>query len=190
MKARENPFRTERVHAVRFRLAGTTWGELVGRLASLGHRAAIVGPDGSGKTTLLERLEPRLADAGLTAHWLHVSNERRRLPKGTLARLLARLGDRDVILFDGADLMGTLAWRRLRRRSTHGAGLIVTSHRPGLLPTLLECRTTPELLADIVAELVPGQIAELRPRIPALFEKHGGDLRLALRELYDLYAER
>ena len=62
------------------------------------------------------------------------------------------------------------------------AGLIVTSHQPGLLPTLHEHSTTPELLAEIVTELGgeadPEEIAEL-------FARHGGDLRLALRELYD-----
>ncbi len=83
---------------------------------------------------------------------------------------------------DGAEQLDPLAWWTLRLRSRAAAGMIVTSHRPGLLPTLHECRTTPELLAGIVADLVG---AAREAEIGELFARHGGDLRLALRELYD-----
>jgi hypothetical protein len=57
------------------------------------------------------------------------------------------------------------------------------------LPTLWECATSAELLAEIVAELAPELTAERRRRLAAeLFAKHGGDLRAALREIYDQFA--
>ena len=72
MKARENPFRVARVRtAIRYaRTAAAPDASrdgaiaLLPRLASLGYRAAIVGPHGSGKTTLLEDLEHVLAQRG------------------------------------------------------------------------------------------------------------------------------
>jgi hypothetical protein len=75
-----------------------------------------------------------------------------------------------------------LTGSHLRNRAHAAAGLIVTSHLPGLLPTLHECRTTPELLAAIVGEL-GGEEAALAA--PGLFGRHRGNLRDALRELYD-----
>ena len=64
LRARDNPFAVQRVHAIRYRLAGITWEELLERLAALGFRAALVGPHGHGKTTLLEDLGARLAEEG------------------------------------------------------------------------------------------------------------------------------
>jgi len=187
MKARNNPFRTERVLTVRYRLLDGTWDVLMERLAARDYRAAVVGPDGSGKTTLLEDLEPRLAECGFGTKWLRLCDERRTFPRGALARFFDELGRGDVILFDGADLMGRLAWSRFRRRARAAAGLVITSHRPGRMPTLIECRTTPELLEDIVVHIL-GDGAGLGELPHRLFEKHRGNLRDALRELYDMYS--
>jgi len=189
MRARDNPFRTDRVLTIRYRPQGTTWDGLMARLAALGYRAAVVGPHGSGKTTLLEDLAPRLAARGLGAKWLRLSLARRAFPRGFLRQFLAALRERDVILFDGADLMGSLAWRRFERRSRRAAGLVATSHRRTLLPTLAECSTTPELLEAIARSLL-GDVAppSLGDTARSLFARHDGNLRDALRELYDLCA--
>jgi hypothetical protein len=180
----------ERVHAVRYRLRDTTWDALMERLAGLRYRAAIVGPDGSGKTTLLEALAGRLAALGFATPRIQLHTADRTLPRGLLDSLFAEVGERDIILIDGADLMGRVAWQRFRRRARGAAGLLVTSHRPGLLPTLFECSTSLELLDDIVAELLPEEAASLQDTTRRLFWEHGGNLRGALRALYDLYARR
>ena len=75
MRARDNPFRTDRVLAVRYRLDQGTFDGLLDRLDALGRRAAIVGPKGSGKTTLLEDLAPRLRDRGFTVRELRLNEE-------------------------------------------------------------------------------------------------------------------
>ena len=67
-------------------------------------------------------------------------------------------------------------------------GLLITAHGRGLLPALVECRTTPALLGDLVRELV-GAEAEQLP-LARLYRSHRGNLREALRALYDLYAGR
>ena len=185
MRARDNPFRTERVLRARYRLASGTWDDLLGRLDALGRRAAIVGPHGSGKTTLLEDLAPRLRARGTAIRELRLDAEAPQFAPGALDRLVASLGPRDVILLDGAEQLGWIAWSRFERRARAAAGLVVTSHRPGLLPTLLETSTTPALLDGLVEEILGGLPAEIASITPALFEKHGGNLRDALRELYD-----
>jgi hypothetical protein len=184
VRARDNPFRTERVLRVRYRLASGTWDDLLGRFEELGRRAAIVGPKGTGKTTLLEDLAPRLRARGFVVHELRLDEETPRFEPGFLDRLFASLGPRDVILFDGAEQLGWIAWSRFERRARAAAGLLVTCHRPGLLPALIETSTTSELLEGIVEELLGARL----PETPALFEKHGGNVREALRELYDHYS--
>jgi hypothetical protein len=184
MKARDNPFATSRVLRIRYQLRGTTWDALMERWAALRHRAAIVGPHGGGKTTLLEDWEPRLAAAGWRVHWLRLSEDNRRLPPGHLRRWTRTLGPRDCILFDGAEQMSRWGWAWFRRRSLRAGGILVTSHMPGLLPTLYECRTDAALLAGIACRLAgPGVLAAGASE--ALYARHSGNVRNALRDLYD-----
>ena len=63
MKARDNPFSVERLHAVRYRTKEATFDEILQRLDEMNYRAAIVGPEGSGKTTLLGNLQDALTAA-------------------------------------------------------------------------------------------------------------------------------
>jgi hypothetical protein len=194
VKARENPFRVARVRtAIRYAppaaepdasRAGAMG--LLPRLAALDHRAAIVGPHGSGKTTLLEDLEHVLAQRGFRILHLRLDTDGPRLPREwpVSAR---RLGARDIVCLDGAELLGPVAWARFRWQARRARGLIVTTHRPGRLPTLIVCRTSPALLDRIVRRLAPDELTAAPP-VAELFARHGGNVRDALRELYDVYA--
>lgn len=170
---------------VRYRLEGTGWPELMERLAALDYRAAILGPHGRGKTTLLEDLEPHLEERDFRVWRITLNEAHPRLDRAD-REALRKMGSRDVLLLDGAERLGRTAWLALRARSRNFGGLVVTSHRPGLLPTLHECETTPELLAGILRDLL-GPEAE-RVDVPHLFRRHRGNLRDALRELYDVWA--
>ena len=175
MRPRDNPFASTRVEKLRYRLPeGLTWDDLLDRLAALRYRAAIVGPHGHGKTRLLEQLAPRLAERGFRVRTVTLREEERKVGR------LRGMGEGDILLLDGAELLGRLSWLRVRLACRHAGGLIVTSHRPGLLPTLLECETTPELLADLVRELTGKEMETAE-----LFDRHGGDMRMAFWELYD-----
>jgi len=226
MRARDNPFSTDRVLRVRYRPQGVTWDALLERLEALGWRAAIVGPEGSGKTTLLEDLRPRLAERGLVTRYLGTeplegrrkaglrdvrgggaflcSADRSRpggdgappLVRGVVPRpggdgapplAAAAWGPGDVVLLDGADALRWLDWLRFRRLARRAGGLIITTHRPGRLPTLVECATSPALLAEIVGALLGPEAKRWRNRLEGLWSRHGGNLREALRELYDHY---
>lgn len=207
-RARDNPFATDRLEALGYRSPRT--GEpldlepLLARWESLGRRGAIVGPEGSGKTTLLDDLESLLGARGFPVWRLRAEVGSGRLveerDRDRLVPLgdLAQAGTRTILVIDGADRSKRRIWHRLRRAAGRGSacrpgGLLVTSHRPGLLPTLTECTTSPELLERLMAELVGFSGATPERALPpaaTLHARHRGNLRLALLELYDRWAER
>jgi hypothetical protein len=186
IRARDNPFRTDRILQVRYELDGISWDELMIRLERKRYRGALFGPHGSGKTTLLEDLGMRLREVGLSTHWLRLDEENRAFQDGYLDELFAQLSNRDILLFDGAEQLNALTWQRFKRRATKAGGLIITTHRPGRLPTLHECSTSAALLASIIARLTGSDPVQKQSLAEELFERHRGNLRNALRECYDL----
>jgi hypothetical protein len=179
----DNPFASHRVDSLSHRFIQRNVGDLLDALARHGGRGAVLGPHGSGKTTLLDTLEPHLGaevvrirlDAGTARPVDHV-----------LHRLPADLGPDHAILLDGAEQLGWWAWRRVSRATAEAGRLVITSHRPGRLPTILECRTSPALLAELVRELDPATADAVD--LDGLFQRHRGNLRLCFRELYDLHS--
>jgi hypothetical protein len=181
-RARDNPFAAQRVLAYRYQPQGWAWDELMARLGAMQYRGAIVGPEGSGKTTLLEDLQQRLADAGLPAVSLQLRDEKRRLDAHDWRRLAGARAAGAVVMLDGAEQLSFVRWRHFLHRVRHCRGLIVTLHRPGRLPTLVRTTTSPELLRTIAAALDPGAT---HLGLEDLFARHAGNVREALRELYD-----
>ena len=190
MKARENPFRTDRVLALRYRPRGGTLKELLDQLQRLGYRGAIVGPNGTGKTTLLEHIELELRVLGFRTKLLHFYDKKRRFRRGEMKRFLAELTRQDFILLDGAEQMSALHWQWFKVRSKKAGGLLITAHKEGMLPTLTECATSPELLEEILSELLSGEPAVSKSSSSELFQKHRGNIRGAVREMYDVYAAK
>jgi hypothetical protein len=189
MKARDNPFAVERVGTLRYRPQNMTFDQILARLHELNYRAAITGPEGSGKTTLLEDLERMLGANGIKTNLIFV-NDTSPLDSPACRRLLTELTRDQIVLLDGADLIRRSDWSLLKRHTiTHAYGLIITSHHRGLLPTLIECSATPALLKEIVAELQPPSQTLTAEFLDHLYQRHQGDLRACLRELYDHYAE-
>jgi hypothetical protein len=188
VRARDNPFAAQRLEAIPYRLSALEWADLIGRLAALRCRAALVGLHGRGKTTLLEELARRLEPKGFRIRAIRLHEGDRRLSRIQWETLFPDLKSQDVLIVDGAEQLSRLAWLEVRTRSRAAGGLVITSHRAGMLPTLHECHTSPELLAGIVAELAGPDGAEPLPSLETLFVRHGGNVRDALRELYDRYA--
>jgi hypothetical protein len=191
MRARDNPFAAQRLEAIPYRFSEMAWADLIGRLADLRFRGALVGLHGRGKTTLLEELARRLELRGLRTRAITLHEGDRRLSRKQRQTLFRGLSSHDVLLVDGAEQLSRLAWLEIRTRSRAAGGLVITSHHPGLLPTLHECHTSPELLAGIIVEMVElaGPVADRPlPSSEELFVRHGGNVRDALRELYDRYA--
>jgi|CXWL01.1.fsa_nt_gi hypothetical protein len=194
LRPADNPFAVQRLRRLAYVAPGgappnAALDALLTRLVALDHRAAIVGPEGHGKNTLLATLAARLTAAGWRVRHVQLRRGERRLPPPAVASLLAGVTRGDLLLVDGAEQLAMPAWLALRLRSRRAGGLVVTSHRAGLLPTLVDCTTSPALLAGLVSELLDHRSAPVAlPPLPAaeeLWALYGGNLRDALLHLYD-----
>ena len=187
IRARHNPFASGRIQGLGFLLPQDQWHQLESRLRKRNYWGAIVGPCGSGKTTLLEALQCRLEANGLKTVRLFISREVR-LPWMTIRTQVASLPTGGIIRLDGADHLSWSCRRQLKRLARkHKLGLIVTSHREGILPVLYRCRTDADLLETICSHLLDTESIGRR-RLESLFRTHDGNLRECLRQLYDEYA--
>jgi hypothetical protein len=188
VRAADNPFRSECLERIGFRLVSESWGSLLARLEAAGRRGAIVGPQGSGKTTMLAALGRHLEIAGWSCLALRLDTTAPRLDAAA-SDSLAAADARVVVLLDGAEQLGHLAWLALRRRSRRAAGLVITTHGVGRLGMLYRCSTSAALLAGLVAELLPADWPPVREEtIERVFAASGGNIREALSRLYDACA--
>lgn len=185
---RENPFCVEAVENLEMRLpGGLTWDALLAKLEANKWIGSIVGPQGSGKTTLLEQLVPRLETRGFRPHFCRLTTESKQSDKDALVSAVRELRAPDILLLDGAEQLSTRQWLPLRVAVDSLAGCIVTLHRTGRLPIVVQTETTPALLTELIHELTgsslpPGETATLLAR-------HRGNIRDCFRELYDRCAE-
>lgn len=179
VKARNNPFRSECVDALAYRAPGFAWAELDRRLAAGGGRGAIVGPQGHGKSTLLREWMARFQAAGEGVIFVRLAEKQRRLNDAQRDALSAA----GRVFADSAEQLDWRGWRELRKLTARAPGLIVTTHRPGRLRTIFTCRTSPQLLDELVREL-SGDDSDCA----SCWFRHRGNVRLALREFYDRFA--
>jgi ABC-type hemin transport system ATPase subunit len=175
MRAHENPFRISRAQALPFH-GPLSLNQIVARLATLGYRGAIVGPEGSGKTTLFRELEAELTAAGL----------RTKLVRFDDLALLHRLNQETILMIDGAE---KLPWPVHAFLALTTARLVVTAHggRAGL-PVLLECTASQDLMEELLIELA-GRDPALVARAKMLFQEKRGNVREVFGALYDVLAE-
>jgi len=185
LRARDNPFATQRVLRLRYEFPSDhVRNQTRERLKSLGFRAAIVGHRGSGKTTLLEDLGQWLGAEGFRTLHVFLNEQNRAIPMDCIRRIRPQLTDRDIVLLDGCEQLGPINWWRFRWQTRQAGGLIITTHHAGRLPTLWRCETNVELLAGLIRKL---QEVPLSPsEVERLYQKHRGNVREALRELYDM----
>jgi ABC-type branched-subunit amino acid transport system ATPase component len=185
MRPADNPFASRRIDGLHYRFRRGDINDIKAALARHGNRGAIVGPHGRGKTTLLDALAGHLEGEIIR---VSLRSDTRRPLSQALASLPAAVRDIHAVLLDGAEQLGRWSWRRVHHRIRKAGAIIITSHRPGRLPTIHRCTTDPALLAELVAELAPEMVGAVD--LEDLFRRHGGNIRLCFRDLYDLWAGR
>lgn len=183
VKPSENPFRSGCVDALGYvSPSGEPWTEIESRVRATGFRGAIVGPHGHGKSTLMFRLAKLDPPAGHEEHGVIQV-----MPDGSNLRQVkhAIATHKGYLFIDGYDLLPWRTRAALRKRRE----VIMTSHRETRLPTLVRCETTPGLLDDLVGRLSPNVREALGENdLMLLHARHAGNVRDALRELYDRVA--
>lgn len=182
IRACDNPFRVDRLHQLKFRPAGAVEAVLCA-FARTSQRGAIVGPHGTGKTTLLEEIRTQLLSQQQPVTLLRLSASRRATAPAEVAEWLRKTTADHVLLLDGAEQLSAWQWFKFSRAARGFAGVLITTHRPGRLPMLFRTFPSQAVLGDLIRELVP-EIAD-RHSAEQLLQKHRGNLRDALRQLYD-----
>ena len=161
---------------------GETWEGIFGRLEEMDWRGCVVGDHGSGKTTFLEALADRLVAQGIPVANVFINRETR---SSDVLRSLSGIREGEVVLFDGAELLGPIRWRRFLRTAEGVRGLVITAHgNRGRLPTLLKVKATPEILLRCIRILDP-QFPIDHQEAGDLLKRYGGNIREALLECYD-----
>ena len=190
MRAQDNPFASRNMDSLPYIPVTTDWSRIRDRLRCLNGRGAIVGPKGTGKTTLMEAMERRLTLEGYNVSLFRLSQDRNLLPREETREVFSGLTGQSALLLDGAEQMSWLAWKACAFRARKTGILVVTSHAPGLLPTLVETTTSPQLLQALANRMLPRDSFLDLTQAQALFQTHHGNLRLAFMELYDVWARR
>jgi hypothetical protein len=189
----ENPFCTRRISpgAIPYIFPpGENVETLVDQLQKAGWWGEITGPHGSGKSTLLAVLTTAIEQTGRRTILVALHDAERRLP----LRLQSdpRLRPPVVLVVDGYEQLGRWSRFTLKRFCRRqGVGLLVTAHKSVGLPHLYQTVVTPDLAGQIVGTLLGGRELPFTPEeVSHCLLRHGGDLREALFELYDLFEKR
>ena len=154
---------------------------LIARLDGL-EAAALEAPHGHGKSTLLLALAAALAAVGRPVRIVRVRNWR---DAWAACRAVVGAPRRTAVFVDGWDLLGVVAAPLRMAAQGMRRTLLVTSHRPTGLPVLWRCETTPDLLRAIIARLPDHGSLVDDTDIAESFDRHGGNLRESLFDLYD-----
>lgn len=187
MLAKDNPFAAGRFDAIAFRFPdGDDMDRLIDRLNDVSMRGAIVGGEGRGKTTLLDAIEDCLeaSDFSVIRHSFRAGQTQ--IPRAMKTRI-RDADSRTILLIDGAEQLALLSWHSLKWKTRPLGGLVVTSHRGGLLPTVIQCETSTALLSELLDELAPARPDHF-PSARELLMRHEGNIRHAMFEAYDFFA--
>ena len=185
-RAGDNPFAVHRTEAISYRFENGDWDSFVATLESSGNRGALVGRQGSGKTTLMLELNERLLKEGRSTQYWFVPREPEEIRHEWKMKLASAEADA-VFLVDGIERMSLLGREHLFWKTKRFGGLVVTVHRPCRLRTLIRCRTSPLLLRQIL-ETLDYEGPEFDAMAVELWRQHQGNIRDALRQLYDDWA--
>jgi hypothetical protein len=193
--ARDNPFASHRVEALKYRFPGFSFGEVLNRLEQQSWRGSILGQHGAGKTTLLieihAALQQRFGDQRLAHLWFVPRNR----PQQSLEwrSLSETLTSTSILMVDGIERLGWFARQRLLGFVPSGVGstdritrsIIATTHRRLGLPIAARCSTKVEVMCELLYELYPSAPEAMILRSHQLFQQCRGNVRDVFWGLFD-----
>jgi hypothetical protein len=186
MRPRENPFSTEKVSQLRYRL-DCSHDELLQRLHELGSRVSIIGMHGNGKSTLIEDVEQHMLDRGLAVIRMLVNQASPRVPRSFWTSSVKN----SYVILDGVERLNPLHWMAFQLKCREAAGVIIVEHFKGRWPVLYECQTGSALFIELAYDLLNPELRAFAPPsyLEELFVANSGNLRDCFRVLYDRFAD-
>lgn len=189
MRARDNPFSTNRVEGIlQFdpALMGESWDEIDSRWLKLNKRAALIGPHGAGKTTFIDSFSQRLVDQGAEVLRIFLNSESPRISSRQWKELTKATGK--IIILDGEEQLNQFQRWRFHRLTEESGGLLISRHSQGKLPIMLEFTPKIETLFHCVRKLAPEYYPQLEPDLDQWWQDDNGNIRLILLRCYDYVA--
>jgi len=98
----------------------------------------------------------------------------------------------DILVLEGAELLSTWDFARIAWRARRGYRTLVTAHRVlPTIPVIAELQSRREIAESIVTKLLEGRTEVIEAsELESCYNKHHGDLREMLMELYDAWEAR
>lgn len=185
MKANVNPFRSSRIEQIRYALPANSLDALVDEAFKY-TCSCLLGPRGTGKTTLLEDLEPSIQARGYTTQWIQLNLESTKDDRRDAIEQLNTFGERDVCLFDGAEVLNFWRWLKVRRMARkQGFLLIATLHKPRSVTVLLNTKADWTLAEKFVCQLAGNHRNDaLLKKAKGSFDLNHGNMREVFRTCY------
>lgn len=182
-----NPFSTRFIRPDQLSyldLPDNTPAEVWGRIREAGFLGQIVGPHGAGKTALLHRIVDLMNSDGINSNWQTIRPGMRVVP--------ASLSRETVTCLEGAELLPKWNLWRILWRVRRGSRVIFTTHQAlTKVPVVATLQPRLDVAQRIVTTLLVGREPVIdEDDVRATYQKHGGNLREMLLDLYDVYESR
>lgn len=190
-RARDNPFAMHHVERIPFKFDVGDWCLHLQRLRQLNYCGAIVGPEGAGKTTLLLELQEKLTREFSKERKIQfvLIEENSRIRRTQIQTLAKAANENPILLIDGSERANWLQRKQLFRLSSNGTGVIVAVHQVCQIPTWITCSVSQQLMVYTLEHLVGDASRRLRELADLRFQERDGNIRMALRDLYDDWSE-
>ena len=190
MKSHSNPFASRCMESIPYQFTDISLHTVMEQLASQNFRGSITGPKGSGKTTLLETIGRQLGQTGFSCDYLYFKKDSKLRCRQQLKPVTGEDISKTAYLIDGTEQLSRFEWSRLYSKIKLSGAVVLTAHVKSPLPPLIHTQTSPSLLYDLVLKLNGKTDMISEQAVFDLYHRHKGDIRQALRELYDVWAER
>jgi len=179
IKARENPFRSQRLVEFRYHIDSHQLDRMVGEIEAANRfRLSIMGPEGTGKTVLLEDLASRFQEK----EWVKIREDDPGRTKCLAALRLRDKKDQRILFFDGGECLPSFCWSAfwLGRKK-----LLATCHtfRPHLR-VLHKTEYQPDVAIRMVTHLLGRRLSSSERNQIHDWGECSGNLREVLRMCY------
>lgn len=184
--AENNPFSVSKIHNLPYHFSGSNLNTILRNWSSQNYRGIIKGKHGVGKSTLLKELVSFLESRDEAINYIFLNNNLKFNVKDLLN--IFKLDKKFIVVIDGWEQIGFFFKILLFLKFKRLKGFIGTSHQNGIFPVIFDATTDFKTFSALVAKLTGASYEKVLPDLRLLYDKHNGNIRDCLFELYDFLA--